>query len=201
MRELPNNAPTHTIQGPTGGRDGFESYAVSAVWNLSFYIFACSHDIQVCKDGVLGLGDKPFPRPPLFDENVPMLMTALRTMQDAVLLVGAGLSRALGLPAGERLEDFHNADQPSTLYSLVTKLLCSVEPRAWTCPTPPHRSWELDGSVHRAAWSPILIKGADTWKSVEPQVGHAVVNIGGGLSMMTKGLLRSSLHRVGPPPD
>ena len=45
------------------------------------------------------------------------------------------------------------------------------------------------------------MKGADKWEFVEPRAGHAIVDIGDGLSMMTNGLLHSSLHRVGPPPD
>ena len=42
-----------------------------------------------------------------------MLITSMRVMQDATLAIHAGLSRALGLSAGERFEDFHKADRTS----------------------------------------------------------------------------------------
>ena len=36
------------------------------------------------------------------------------------------------------------------------------------------------------------------WQYVVPRPGHAIVNIGDCLSLMTNGLLKSALHRVGP---
>lgn len=36
------------------------------------------------------------------------------------------------------------------------------------------------------------------WRYVVPRPGHAVVNIGDCVSIMTNGLLKSALHRVGP---
>lgn len=36
------------------------------------------------------------------------------------------------------------------------------------------------------------------WRYVAPRPGHAIVNIGDCVTMMTNGLLKSALHRVGP---
>ncbi|KAF6749564.1 Clavaminate synthase-like protein [Ephemerocybe angulata] len=40
----------------------------------------------------------------------------------------------------------------------------------------------------------------DDWKYVKPLPGHAICNIGDTLDLLTGGILRSSYHRVQPPP-
>ena len=40
----------------------------------------------------------------------------------------------------------------------------------------------------------------DSWQWVKPLYGHAIVNLGDAMSIMTKDVLKSGKHRVVPPP-
>ncbi|TVY48183.1 hypothetical protein LOCC1_G002462 [Lachnellula occidentalis] len=67
------------------GRDGFESYIIP-------------------KDGVLGLGNKSYSRPLIFDENMPILKAYIYAIQEATMSIHRALSRELGLQAGDKFE-------------------------------------------------------------------------------------------------
>ncbi|TGO10551.1 hypothetical protein BTUL_0132g00240 [Botrytis tulipae] len=162
------------------GRDGFESYAIP-------------------KDGVLGLGDEPYVRPPIFDENMPMLKAYMREMQEVTISIHKALTRALGLEIGGKFEEYHRINQPSPC---ILRLL-KYHPQ-------PIDERGASGTAHTDLGSltilftsqpglQVLMKGSDEWKDVEPRAGHAIVNIGDGMSLLTNGLLHSSLHRVSPP--
>jgi isopenicillin N synthase-like dioxygenase len=47
----------------------------------------------------------------------------------------------------------------------------------------------------------VLMPGLDEWQYIAPKPGHAIVNVGDSLTALSKGALKSCLHRVVPPPD
>ncbi|CRG92415.1 Peptide transporter PTR2 [Talaromyces islandicus] len=47
----------------------------------------------------------------------------------------------------------------------------------------------------------VLMPGVDEWQYIAPKPGHAIVNVGDSLTALSKGALKSCLHRVVPPPD
>ena len=128
-----------------------------------------------------------------------MLITFMRAMEDITLAVNASLSRALGLPVGEKLEDFHKADRTSPCILRLLKYHAQPAQERGAAQTPHTDLGSLTILFTEQPGLQVLMKGADKWEYVEPRAGHAIVNIGDGMSMMTNSLLHSSLHRVGPP--
>ncbi|KAL9082734.1 MAG: hypothetical protein Q9165_008802 [Trypethelium subeluteriae] len=165
--------------GIGGKKDGFESWA----------------------DGVMALGDEPFSRPPKMDEDMSLLGEYFSKMLTATGAIHSSLSRALKLPVGQRFEDFHRPDQPSPcLLRLLKYHPQPIDERG--PPQTPHTDLgSLTILFTKQPGLQVLPKGAQEWTFVEPKVGHAIVNIGDGMSMMTNGLFQSCLHRVSPLPD
>ena len=164
-------------------------------------VFADSKSLQVPKDGVFGLGDDPFLRPPIFDQHMSMLRDSIRFMQDATLVIHRSLSEALELSAGERFEDFHHADQPSPCMLRLLKYHAQPAEERGPPQTPHTDLGSLTLLFTKQPGLQVLATGAQDWRYILPKAGHAVINIGDGMSMMTNGLLKSSLHRVVPPPN
>lgn len=160
-----------------------------------------SNDFQIPKDGVLDLGDKPYPRPPIFDKNMPMLKAYMRAMQEATLSIHRALSRALGLQAGEKFEEFHRADRTSPCILRLLKYHAQPAQERGASQTPHTDLGSLTILFTKQPGLQVLMKGSDKWEDVEPRAGHAIVNIGDGMSLLTNGLLHSSIHRVAPPHD
>lgn len=109
------------------------------------------------------------------------------------------------MPAGQRFEDFQGLNRPSPD---ILRLL-KYHPNSDTdvVPQTPHTdlgslTFVFSTTPGLQVLSPGLQKpGAyseSDWLYVEPKPGHAIVNIGDCITMMTNGLLRSALHRVGP---
>ncbi|KAF7875070.1 hypothetical protein EAF04_002242 [Stromatinia cepivora] len=163
------------------GRDGFESYAIP-------------------KDGVLCLSDEPYYRPPIFDENMPILKAYMRAMQEATVSIHEALSRALGLQVGGKLEEFHRPDRASPCILRLLKYHPQPAEERGASGTPHTDLGSLTILFTKQPGLQVLMKGSDKWEYVEPRAGHAIVNIGDGMSLLTNGLLHSSLHRVAPPP-
>jgi isopenicillin N synthase-like dioxygenase len=46
----------------------------------------------------------------------------------------------------------------------------------------------------------VLVPGTTEWQYIKPLPGHAIINLGDAMSIMSAGLLRSNMHRVVPPP-
>lgn len=112
------------------------------------------------------------------------------------------LSEALSLEPHERFESFHRPSHPSPD---IVRLLKYHEHRVSMgqpyVPQVPHT--DLGSLTFLFAPTPglqILRPNVDSWAYVQPRACHAVVNLGDALTMLTGGLFRSSLHRVGPLP-
>ncbi|KAI9649948.1 hypothetical protein NHQ30_002533, partial [Ciborinia camelliae] len=149
--------------------------------------------------GVLGLSDEPYARPPIFDENMPMLKAYMRAMQEVTISIHRALSRTLGLEVGQKFEEFHRIDRPSPCLLRLLKYHPQPLEERGASGTPHTDLGSLTILFTNQPGLQVLIKGSDKWEDVEPRAGHAIVNIGDGMSLLTNGLLHSSLHRVAPP--
>ncbi|KAL9073554.1 MAG: hypothetical protein Q9157_004701 [Trypethelium eluteriae] len=135
------------------------------------------------------------------DENMPLLREFLNKMLLVTSTIHASLSRALKLEVGQRFEDFHRPDQPSPcLLRLLKYHPQPIDERG--PPQAPHIDLgSLTILFTKQPGLQVLPKGVQEWSFVESKSGHAIVNIGDSMSVMTNGLFQSCLHRVSPLPD
>ncbi|KAK8880095.1 oxidoreductase [Apiospora arundinis] len=167
------------------------------------------------RNGLLQLTTDPFPHPPLIASNLDTLGGVLKGLSDASHVIFSSLSQSLSLPEGQRFEDFQKAMSPSPD---ILRLLKYHQDADASCQ--PHIAHTDLGSLtfvfSDKPGLQVLPRGVSSgdgndqgggagqdissfpWRYVEPRPGHAVVNIGDCLSIMTNGLLKSALHRVGP---
>ena len=108
------------------------------------------------------------------------------------------LSSSLQLPPENALTNFHREQSPSP--DIVRFLKYHAQPHnEQGYPQAPHT--DLGSLTILFAHTPglqVLRSASSDWAYVLPKPGHAIVNIGDGLTLLTNGLLRSCLHRVAP---
>lgn len=140
--------------------------------------------------------------------SIVPLRSLLRGLQDAAHVILGSLSSALSLPPGQRFEDFQGMSRPSP--DILRLLKHHADPDAACVPQAPHT--DLGSLTFVFSTTPGLQVlppagttttcdnglGPPPWRHVAPRPGCAVVNIGDCLSLMTNGLLKAALHRVGP---
>lgn len=131
---------------------------------------------------------------------MPMLKAYMLAMQEATASIHDALSRALGLQVGRRLEEFHRPDRASPCILRLLKYHPQPAEERGASGTPHTDLGSLTILFTKQPGLQVLRKGCDKWEYVEPRAGHAIMNIGDGMSLLTNGLLHSSLHRVAPPP-
>lgn len=184
-----------------GQRDGFESYAVRTRVGALPSVFA-NRTRQLSRNTVCGLTDEAFPCPRPVAENRAIVRAFMSTCAGYARVIFQILSDALSLQPHERFECFHRPSQPSAdLVRLLKYHAHRVEKALPYVPQVPHT--DLGSLTFLFAPSPglqVFRAETDDWAYVQPRAGHAVVNLGDSLSMLTGGFLRSSLHRVGPLP-
>ncbi|KAK7926947.1 oxidoreductase- 2OG-Fe(II) oxygenase family [Apiospora marii] len=173
------------IVSKTGKSDGFESWALP-------------------RNGLFQLSKDPFPCPPAIATYTPSIRSLLQGLGTAAHVVLSSLSTSLSLPAGQRFEDFQSPSRPSP--DILRLLKYHADQDARCLPQTPHTDLGsltfvfstmpglqvLPPDGHDSAAEP------SPWRYVEPRRGHAVVNVDDCLAVMTNGLLRNALHRVGP---
>ncbi|KAG6010752.1 hypothetical protein E4U21_004140 [Claviceps maximensis] len=170
-----------------GRGDGFESWALP-------------------RNGLLQLSDEPFPHPPVVGSHQEQLRGLIRFLNRATYTIMSSLSTSLLIPKGQRFEDFQGLNRPSP--DLLRLLKYHPEANPVGVPQTPHTDMgsltfvfsDTPGlQVLPAHVSQGLAAHDESdWLYVEPRPGHAVVNVGDCLTMMSNGLLKSALHRVGP---
>ncbi|KAI0783127.1 Clavaminate synthase-like protein [Abortiporus biennis] len=102
----------------------------------------------------------------------------------------------LGLPYGE----FAKTHQEDKL--CCSELRCvKTPPNQSSTGIGPHSDFGTLTIVHnRLGGLQVMPPGTDEWLYIKPLPGHAVCNIADALSLFSGGILRSSVHRVMPPP-
>lgn len=140
--------------------------------------------------------------------SIGALRSLLRGLQAAAHVILGSLSSSLSLPAGQRFEDFQGLSRPSP--DILRLLKYHADPDAACVPQTPHT--DLGSLTFVFSTTPGLQVlppagttstrdnglGPAAWRHVAPRPGHAIVNIGDCLSLMTNGLLKAALHCVGP---
>lgn len=138
--------------------------------------------------------------------HLPSLRGLLQGLSSAAHTIFSSLSTSLSIPAGQRFEDFQRLSRPSP--DILRLLKYHADADKSCLPQTPHT--DLGSLTFVFASMPglqVLPVGMgqnpasydeSDWRYVVPRPGHAVVNIGDCVSIMTNGLLKSALHRVGP---
>lgn len=111
------------------------------------------------------------------------------------------LSRSLELPETTNLKLFHRLSAPSPdIIRLLKYQELPIEQRGI-----PHAAHTDMGTLTflftQQAGLQIQSPGSDEWTWVLPKRGHAIVNLGDGMSLLTNHYLQSCVHRVGPLPN
>lgn len=149
--------------------------------------------------GLSGQGD--FPRPAVINQHMEILRSLSKFIHLATWTIMDSLSRSLGLPESENFNTFHRPTAPSPdIIRLLKYHPQPIEERGF-----PHAAHTDLGSLTflftRQPGLQVLSSDSGKWEWVQPKEGHAIVNLGDGMSLLTNGFLRSCLHRVGPLPN
>lgn len=144
----------------------------------------------------------PFARPAIIDSQMGLLDIFMRYMQRITTTIHSALSDELGLGMDHRLESFHRAGHSSPCILRLLKYHAQPASERGAVQVPHTDLGSLTVLFTSQPGLQVLPKGtsSDDWNYANAQKGCAIVNIGDALSMMTKGVLHSSLHRVGPLP-
>ncbi|KAI6026642.1 hypothetical protein BKA83DRAFT_95040 [Pisolithus microcarpus] len=110
-------------------------------------------------------------------------------------------TRRLGLPEGT-LEQLHARDLPSGSEARVTRT--PPMPGKDTADRPAigaHTDFGSLAFLHNILGGlQVLLPGQTQWGYVKPIPGHAICNVGDALTVFSGGILKSTVHRVVPPP-
>lgn len=151
----------------------------------------------------MGLNDQAnFPRPPVITAALPTLRAFTTAINSATQTITDHLSQALALPAAHNLKLNHELTAPSL--DIIRLLKYQPQPASEQVVIP-HAAHTDMGSLTflftRQLGLQIQCPGdgneAEDWRWVQPpRAGHAIVNLGDSLSLLTNGVLRSCVHRV-----
>lgn len=150
----------------------------------------------------MGLGDAAsFPRPPVIDQYMETLKDLMNAVHVCTAAIFSSLSASLGLPPQQGFENFH---RPGVTSPDVLRLLKyhaqSIQERG--APQTPHTDLgSLTVLFTRQPGLQVLPPGAEDWAYVAPRPGHAIINLGDQMSLLTNKLFLTCLHRVAPLPD
>ncbi|KAE8382324.1 hypothetical protein BDV26DRAFT_299709 [Aspergillus bertholletiae] len=154
---------------------------------------------NVPRNDLLGITD-PLPTPDVLKHHRGALQSLARTCHSIAGVLLEHLNTSLGL-AQSKLLDLHRLDAPS---DDIIRLI-----KAPPQPVDDHRVALAEhtdyGSItlvfNRLGGLQVLPPGPDSrWLYVKPMPNTVIVNIGEAMVKLTNGLLKSSFHRVVPPP-
>ena len=151
------------------------------------------------------LSKDPFPYPPAIAMHFKTLKGLVEGLGSAAHVILMSLSASLAISEGQHFEDFQRLSEPSP--DILRLLKYRAGPATAHPPQTPHTDLGsltfvfsttpgLQVLPAKMGQSPAYLES--DWRYVKPRAGHAIVNIGDCLSIMTNGLLKSALHRVGP---
>ncbi|KAM3544505.1 hypothetical protein ARSEF1564_002617 [Beauveria bassiana] len=165
--------------GIDGHRDGFESYAIS----------------QDTINMVPGLAVR---HPGVVYKHQEALTQLTSNCLDMTQLVFKALSRAFGLPADDSFESRHHESATSSLDLLrLLKYPNAMGDGEFSIPQLAHA--DMGSLTFLFTSSPglqILPPGTKSWRNVLPMPGHAIVNFGDAIKILSGGKIESVMHRV-----
>ncbi|KAL3419545.1 2og-fe oxygenase family protein [Phlyctema vagabunda] len=170
--------------GPVEGKkDGFESYMISEM-------------------GLFGLdeGSMPFAGPEPIQSAKPVLTKFIGSLHETALVILSSLYKSLAMEDILPFEDCHRQNRSSATGLGLLRYLpldCNEERVGHIAHTD---AGSLSMVFSHVAGLQVLMPD-DTWEFAIPRPGHTIVNVGDTLTFLSKGKLRSSLHRVVPHPD
>ncbi|KAM3512156.1 hypothetical protein MY11210_004220 [Beauveria gryllotalpidicola] len=164
--------------GIDGHRDGFESYAIS-------------------RDTINMLPGLSVRHPGVVYEHQEALTQLTSNCLDMTQLVFKALSRAFELPADDSFESRHESvTSPLDLLRLL-KYPNAIGGGEFSIPQLAHA--DMGSLTFLFTSSPglqILPAGTELWRNVLPIPGHAIVNFGDAMKILSGGKIESVLHRV-----
>lgn len=175
--------------GLAGQRDGFETYVIP-------------------KNGILGLNNQAdFPRPLVITAALPTLHALTTTINSATQTITHHLSQTLALPPAHNLKHKHEITTPSQ--DIIRLLKYQPQPASEKVLVPHAAHTDMGSLTFLFTRQPGLQiqragegEAKGDWEWVRPpRAGHAIVNLGDSLSLLTNGVLRSCVHRVGQIPN
>ncbi|EJP68779.1 oxidoreductase, 2OG-Fe(II) oxygenase family [Beauveria bassiana ARSEF 2860] len=165
--------------GIDGHRDGFESYAIS----------------QNTINMMPGLAVR---HPGVVYKHQEALTQLTSNCLDMTQLVFKALSRAFGLPADDSFESRHHESATSSLDLLrLLKYPNAMGDGEFSIPQLAHA--DMGSLTFLFTSSPglqILPPGTESWRNVLPMPGHAIVNFGDAIKILSGGKIESVVHRV-----
>ncbi|KAI5981657.1 hypothetical protein EDC04DRAFT_2885491 [Pisolithus marmoratus] len=159
--------------------------------------------LNIAKDDVLAFPDvvhrtyPPMVTPAISSVVRPFVCKSLE-VNNTILRI---FTQRLGLPEGT-LEELHTRNLPSGSEARVTR--SPPMPGKDTADRPAigaHTDFGSLAFLHNILGGlQVLLPGERQWRYVKPICGHAICNIGDALTVYSGGILKSSVHRVVPPP-
>jgi len=114
-------------------------------------------------------------------------------------VIMAVFNKRLGLPEGS-IAKRHPLLEPSISEARCIKVPAS--PGSTKTALGAHTDFgSLSFLANQLGGLQVLLPGDPDWKYVKPIPGHVICNIGDALNIMSGGILRSTIHRVLPPPQ
>lgn len=123
-----------------------------------------------------------------------------RAMNTAATAIYSNLSKTLSLPEDGKLENYHRPGVPSPDVIRLLKYHPQPIEERGASHTPHTDLGSLTFLFTRQPGLQVLAPNSDDWAWVQPMEGHAIINLGDGMSLLSNGLLHSCLHRVAPLP-
>ncbi|KAM3427659.1 hypothetical protein MY4824_009295 [Beauveria thailandica] len=166
--------------GIDGHRDGFESYAIS-------------------RDTINTVPGLAVRHPGVVYEHQEALTRLASHCLDVTQLVFKALSRAFGLPADDSFESRHeSAASPLDLVRLLKyPNAIGIGDGELSIPQLAHADMgSLTFLFTSAPGLQILPPGTELWRNVLPMPGHAIVNFGDAMKILSGGKIESVVHRV-----
>ena len=161
--------------------------------------------ITVAKDDILAyptVVHRTYPAP--VEEHMDStLKPFLKKALEVNMTILSIFERKLGLANGELLK-LHTVEDRSGSEARILRSpagLTSPDPNQPRISLLAHTDLGSLAFLHnRLGGLQVLPPGTDTWQYVRPLPGCAICNVGDTLSLLSGGLLQSSMHRVVPPP-
>jgi isopenicillin N synthase-like dioxygenase len=158
---------------------------------------------KIGRNAILGLSsEEAFPVPLPLAQARESIKEFMNSCQEVANVIFATLSKALSLDQENGIENYHRPSEPSSYILRLLKYRPIDAEETYRIPQTPHTDiGTLTLLFTDCLGLQVLAPSgaSDDWRFVEPKVGHVIVNIGDAWTLLTGGVVKSSLHRVGPP--